>query len=513
MNSGTKPSLYACVHAADFPAQAVLRLRPELRSQPVAILEGCAPLEFVCSLNRQARLAGAAPGMTRVEAEHVPGLRLLPRCVKTEIAARAVVFECAANFAPQMENVSGQADCACVLDITGTERLFGPPETLACRLRTALVTAGFRASIAVSSNFHAARLKAAASRGVTIIPPGEEAAALAPLPIRLLDRGSGGLDEDAAEIFANWGIRTLSELVALPESDLVVRLGDRVRTWRNLALGAQPHTFEPVETAFRLEEVCDLDTPVDRADSLLFLGARMIDCLAARAAAHALALASLTVQMALEGGGVYRRVIRPAVPTLDRKFLLKLLQLEFAAHPPQAAVMQMVLSAEAGHTSKVQLGLFTPQTPEPSRLDVTIARLKAIAGEDRVGSPVLEDTHRPGSFHLEDFAPVDTTPASSAAGGSQPRAALRRLRPPLPVRVTLRAAKPASFRAGQCDYAVSAAYGPWRTSGCWWTNDAWDSEEWDVLADRHDASGAAPVAYLLAFDRAQNQWRLEAFYD
>lgn len=511
MNAASSPTLYACMHAADFPAQALLRLRPELRSRPVAILEGRAPLEVVCSLNRHARLAGAATGMTRVEAEHIAGLRLLPRSLQAEAAARAVVFECAANFAPQIEDASGPAACACALDIAGTERLFGPPQTLARRLRAALDEAGFRASVAVSRNFHAARLKAAASRGVTVIPAGEEAAALAPLPIGLLDLGRRrDFDEDTAEIFSNWGIRTLGELAALPESELVVRLGDRARAWRNLALGVETHTFQPLEAAFALEELCDLDTPVDRADSLLFLGARMIECLAARASAHALALASLTVQMALEDGSVYRCVIRPAVPTLDRQFLLKLLQLEFAAHPPRTAVMQMALSAQAGYSSKVQLGLFTPQTPEPSRLDVTIARLKALAGEDRVGTPVLEDTQRPGSFHLEHFAPIDAAgAAASSQGGSQPCAVLRRMRPPVPVRVSLRAEKPAFFRTGQCNYTVSAAYGPWRTSGCWWTTEAWDLEEWDVLADQ----GHGSIACVLIHDRMQKQWRLEAFYD
>lgn len=508
MNTTPNSTLYACVYAADFPAQALLRLRPELRSQPVAILEGRAPLEFVCSLNRHARLLGATPGMTRVEAEHVAGLRLLSRSLPTEASARDVVFECAANFAPQIEDASGPAACACVLDIAGTERLFGPPETLAGRLRASLAAAGFRASVAASNNFHAARLRAATTRGVAVIPTGEEAAALAPLPIMLLN-----LDADFTEVFANWGIRTLGELASLPESDLVVRLGERARTWRDLARGVHAHTFEPVETAFALEEICDLDTPVDRADSLLFLGARMIDCLAARAAAHALALASLTIQMALEGGGVYRRMIRPALPTLDRKFLLKLLQLEFAAHPPQAAVVQMALTAEAGHSSNVQLGLFTPQTPEPSRLDVTIARLKAIAGEDRVGSPVLEDTHRPASFHLENFAASDRAIAPSAGNGGPARAALRRVRPPLPVRVSMTADKPAWFRSGDCDYVVSAAYGPWRNSGCWWSGENWDAEEWDVLARRRDESGNMSVACLLVHDHAQHKWRLEAFYD
>lgn len=508
MNAMLPAPLYACANAADFPAQAILRLRPDLRSEPVAVLDGRAPLEFVCSLNRHARMQGATPGMTRVEAEHISGLRLLPRSLETEAAARAVMFECAAQFAPQIEDVSQSRACACVLDITGTERLFGPSATLARRLRAALAEAGFRASIAVSSNFHAAHLKAAASRTLSIIPPGDEAAMLAPLAISVL-----GLDEDSAEVFANWGISTLGQLAALPEADLVVRFGGRARQWHSLARGAQTHTFQPVEAASALEEVCNLDTPVENVDPLLFLCARMIDCLTARAAAHALALASLTIQLALDGGDAYRRVIRPALPTVDRKFLLKLLQLEFAAHPPQAAVMQIALSAEAGRSSKVQLGLFAPQTPEPSRLDVTIARLKAIAGEDRVGSPGLEDTHRPGSFHLEDFTPSESSAVPSAVENHRPRAALRRMRPPVPVRVTLRDARPIIFRNGIRNYTVSAAYGPWRSSGCWWSAHGWDAEEWDVLADCRGESETEPVACLLTHDRRQNQWRLEAFYD
>jgi protein ImuB len=220
-----------------------------------------------------------------------------------------------------------------------------------------------------------------------------------------------------------------------------------------------------------------------------------------------MSLASLTLQMELEGGSTHHGVIRPALASTDRKFLLKLLQLEFAAHPPQAAVLALTLTAEAGQASKVQLGLFAPQTPEPSRMDVTLARLKAIAGEGRVGSPILEDTHRPGSFRMEDFA----VPASSGAVKvDQPRMALRRMRPPMPVSVAVHANKPVRFRNFEHNYEVTAAYGPWRTSGCWWSTEAWDAEEWDVLAT---TQARASVACLLTRDCSQNTWHLVAFYD
>jgi protein ImuB len=342
---------------------------------------------------------------------------------------------------------------------------------------------------------------AVAARGITVMGTGEEATALCGLPVALLE-----IPADHAETLDLWGIRTLGELAALPQVDLIARLGQNASAWRNLALGAHAHAFQPIEAAFSLREFCEFETPVEEMNSLLFVGARMIDSLALRAATRAMSLACVVVDLNLEGKRTHRLMIRPALPTVDRKFLLKLLQLEIAAHPPPAAVLSLTLSAEAGQSSKVQLGLFAPQTPEPSRLDVTIARLKAIAGEDRVGSPVLEDTHRSGSFRMTGFVAENPPEEEKAV---QPRMALRRLRPPLAVRVALNAGQPALFHDGRQSYKVATSFGPWRSCGCWWSMDGWDIEEWDVLAELQ----GAPVACLLVMDRGKNEWRLEAFYD
>jgi protein ImuB len=554
--------LYACAWAAEFPAQALLRLRTDWQTEAVAVLDGRAPEEWVCSLNRQAARMGATAGMTRLEAEGIgglppqrqgpvaptpgnkdhflgapvvggPGLRLLKRSAESEAAANAVFLECAAKFSPRIEEACPQAStneaslrtaCAFVLDITGTEQLFGPPQQLAERLREELAEAGFRASIAMSANFDAARMKAASIHRIAVIPEGTEAEALAKLPIAALE-----LDEEHAATFALWGIGTLGELAALPEAELVARVGEQARRWRALARGAAEHAFQSIEPEFSLAEFSEFETPVEQIDSLLFVGARMIDCLVTRAAGRALALRSLTAQMGLESGGTHCGTIRPAVPSADRRFLLKLLQLEIGAHPPPAAVVSLTLRAEAGAQSKVQLGLFAPQMPEPSRLDVTLARLRAMVGEERVGSPALEDTHRAGAFHMEGFAAGGGSEAEMAEG---PQMALRRVRPPRPVRVQRQGSvfgasargrafpglkietRPVAFSDGENLYEIAAAYGPWRTSGCWWALKscvgAWDCEEWDVLAATKDGRS---VACLLTCDRTRNAWRLEAFYD
>jgi protein ImuB len=440
--------------------------------------------------------------MTRLEVEGLGEVELLARSAEVELASRAVLQECCAGFSPRLEEIGDGMACVCVLDIAGTERLFGTPNEVAARLRTALAGVGLRVSVAVSRNFDVARMKAAWTRGVTVIGAGEEAAALARLPLAALE-----LAEQQAATFALWGIRTLGELAELPEVELITRMGQVARRWRSLAMGVAEHSFQAVEPAFALQEFCDFETPVEDMESLLFVAGRMVECLTGRAGARALALGELTVAMELAGGRVHRLTVRPAVATIDRKFLLKLLQLELAAHPPGAAVRVLRMGAEPGYAGKVQLGLFAPQTPEPSRLDVTLARLRAIVGEGRVGVPVLEDTHRPGSFHMESFA------VGQEAGEAEPqsiRTALRRLRPAKQVRVVVRGEQPAIFHDGWRSYVVTEAFGPWRSNGCWWALDGWDAEEWDVLAA---AAGGELLACLLVFDHRAKAWQLEAMYD
>jgi len=495
-------SLYAAIHAAEFPAQAILRLRSDLQAKPVAVLDGVAPQERVCSLNLQARKRGITLGMSRLEVEELSDVCVLSRLIETESASRAVLLECVSHYSPRIEETFAENSCGFVLDITGTERLFGPPATLAQRLRAAIVSAGFRASVAVSHNFDTARLKAEYTRGITVIPEDKEAASLATIPI-----DSMRLNDAHYETFVLWGINTLGELAEMPEEELITRLGQPAKLWLQVARGMAEHTFQPIEARFELKEHIEFETHVEHLDSLLFIGANMINNLVSRAAARAMSLSTITIQMSLEKQLTYQRVIRPAIPSSDRKFLLKLLQLEIAAHSPQAAIISLTLRAEAGQQSKVQLGLFAPQTPEPSRLDVTLARLKALVGDDHVGSPVLKDTHRSGSFAMENFT---ITSHPSLCIDTTVRISLRRMRPPRPLRVQIHFQKPSSFRDGADRYDVQVAYGPWHTSGCWWSVNKWNLEEWDVIAAN---SLGETMSCLIVHDNLNDKWLLDALYD
>jgi protein ImuB len=545
----TLSPLYACLYVREFPAQAMLRLRPDLKNTPVVILEGAPPRQTVCSCNARARAIGIETGLTRAELDVFPDVSRLSRAHSEEASAHAALLQCAGRFSPRVEcltrdpsmpavsDITSDAasdthSFAAILDIAGTEKLLGAPPQLAKKILAAVRTLGLHAYIVVSANIDAA-LCLARSLGprtaasdtssplsgwsTAIIPAGEEATALAPLPLSVLP-----LTSDNAETFTRWGIFTLGVLAALPEKELIARLGQPGRRLRQMARGEAPHLLVPDTPPVALEERTELDAPVELLDSLLFVLGVLLDHLIARAASQILALASVTVTLALDGGSTHTRTVRPVLPGNDRHLWLRLLHLDLQAHPPSAAILAVTLAADPGATSKVQLGLFTPQLPEPDRLDVTLARIRSLVGDNRVGMAALEDTHRPDAFRMEPFTIAETRPTTPTATATlavsqiqnQAHAARRRLRPPEPIAVTLRERRPASFVFRNQRYTVERAWGPWFFSGNWWGIECWSIEKWDLVARSDNGNRiSCAIARNPLRPAALNDWRLEELYD
>jgi|SRR6187402_113657 len=500
-----KSPLYVCVHVPEFSAQALLRLRPGLAASPVAVLAGEPPLEEVCSVNTLAAKLGVSQGMTRAELDGFEGLSVLRRSVVEERIARTVLLEAAGAFTPRIEVQDATASAfVMVLDMTGTTRISGPVEQAVGKIALSLKALHFFVQLAASANLHASVCMAPAARkGPIVLPVGRERERLSQLPLVALN-----LTSHQADVLSLWGLHTLGELASLPEVEIVVRLGQEGKRLWLLSRGESPHLMVPEEPILTLEEFLAFDTPVEILDSLLFVFGAMIDQLLTRAQNHCFALASITVKLGLEGGSEHERTVKPALPVLQREVLLKLLHLDLQVHPPTAGVVSVFMHAEPGDRSKVQLGLFAPQLPEPLRLDVTLARIAKLVGEERVGRARLLDAHRPDSFVMERFVVPNATTEKITA--TKHAVALRRYRPPLILMVQHEGKRLAAFVLHGKRYAVQEAYGPWRKSGEWWSSEVWSHEEWDVRAV---ANAEEMLLCLLTHDLLRQQWQLEALYD
>ncbi len=496
--------MYAALRIPDFHVQAESHQQPDLRKLPVALLDGEPPLESVFATNKQARALGIQTAMSRLQAESFTGAAVIHRAPECEDTALEILHTTACFFSPRIEAVATQPGTY-VLDIQGMSSLFGDSAQLANKLRRRIMAVGFLANVAVSRNFHAAVCLARGRAGVSIVPSGDEVRALGPLPLQVLD-----LEPEQAETFSSWGIRTCAELAALSETDLIARIGQSAKRLRSLARGEWPHLMIPVEANFESElvESVELDHPVEMLEPLLFLLARMIDLLLSRALTHSRAIASLQVILKLDGQfHTHQRVVRPALPLQDARTLLKLLQLDLESHPPKAAIVALELRAQSAKPHRAQHGLFLPQAPEPGRLEVLLARLRKLLGDERVGSPELLDQHRPDAFRMARFSP--SAPKLKEQQPASPPAALRVYRPPQAIGVALNGRSPARVLWNGQRYTVAELAGPWRLSGEWWSELNWSREEWDVRL----TGGNARQTCRIARDPRSNCWYMQGTYD
>jgi protein ImuB len=545
---------FACIYVPDFPVEALLRAEPELRSQSLAVLEGKVPLQKVFAVNENARRAGVDPGMSKLQIEACTGLVLRARSLPQEAAAHAALLDCAQSFSPRVE------DAACdtiVLDLEGLKPLFGSLAKIARALANRASHLGLLTSVAVASNPDTAALAARGFSGVTVIPEGKEAEQLGSLPVEVLFANTDEKSGQLLETFSRWGIRKLRDLAALPDVALSERLGQAGIHLQALAHGATSRTLVPVELPLIFEEVIELEYPLVLLEPLAFLLGRLLQQLCARLAARALATQELRLCLELENGwqaedlstnnggaGVlarpgrgqarlFQRTLRLPVPLLDSRTFLKLLQLDLKAHPPGAPIVKIHLAAEPVRPRAAQNGLFLPPAPEPEKLELTLARIAGIVGEDKVGSLELLDTHRPEGFRMQRFAPEPFSPQrhrdtekrnshlSVSINSSVPPClrdgedlvtALRIFRPPIDAVVTIHGGKPAfitSPKNKEVQGEILWAAGPWRSSGDWWEQEGWARDEWDIAVQ-----GETGIAlYRLIRDRLAGRWFVEGTYD
>jgi protein ImuB len=534
---------FACIFVPNFPVAAALRAEPELRARAVAIFDGKPPLETVFAVNQSAGRMGINPGMTKAQAELCSELTLRSRFPVQESVAHAVLLDCAQSFSPRVEDTA--ADTALV-DLEGMESLFGTLPEIAGNIFRRATDLGLDVNVAVASNPDAAILTARGFSGVTVIPSGQEPESLGSLPLEVLfaDQREGKEREgkkkqddekkkESARLLttlARWGIRDLRSLAALPDIALSERLGQEGLRLQQLARGATSRALVPVEAPPVFEEAVELEHPVVLLEPLAFLLNRLLEQICARLAARALNTQELRLTLGLESFSFFppsspiphppsrpeqfQRTLRLPLPLLDAKLFLKLLQLDLNAHPPGAPITKIHLIAEPARPRSAQGGLFLPPSPEPEKLELTLARIAGLVGEARVGSLELLDTHRAEGFRMKRFLPgaVPETNRQKDSAEEAAVAALRRFRPPLRAIVTLENGEPARVVcAKKKEVAGSVLWkaGPWRSSGDWWEREAWARDEWDIALQNTD--GVA--LYRLVHDLLGGGWFAEGTYD
>src|SRR4030095_3596873 len=236
-----------------------------------------------------------------------------------------------------------------------------------------------------------------------------------------------------------------------------------------------------------------------------------------RLAAIYLVAKELTLRITFANKQSYQRVFKIPQPTNDVDLLFRMLQTHLENFRSEHPIVAVALSAEPIKPASEQFGLFETTLRNPHQLSETLARLTALLGGDRIGTPVLEETHRPDAFRMQPFSwhlnsAADNGGRSSATPGSQRQArsplqilcrALRRFRPAVFASVLHDENTPAHVRSAEMSGKIIAQRGPYFLSGNWWDEKSWSRTEWDLQLQNGE---------LVRAHERDGTWRVDGIY-
>jgi len=326
----------------------------------------------------------------------------------------------------------------------------------------------------------------------------DERGFLSPLPLSLADPPPA-----LAAILAGWGLRTLGALTALPKPEVGRRLGQAGMELWERAAGETDRPIKPCAPAATFAAAMELEHEVETLEPLLFILRRLVDRLALQLTQASLVAAELALELLLVDETAYPRGFRLPEPTASPDILFRALQTHLETLHTASAIKGVRLVITPTRPLVRQHGLFDTGLRDPHGFAETLARVEAVVGRDRVGTPGLEPTHRPDAFFLE--KPVDVVGPLPPPPILPPLGLpLRRFRPPLEAEVAAGPQGPVFVRCRIVRGEVTQRRGPWRCSGEWWKPERWTGEEWDIELARGG---------LFRLSLHAGQWWVEGMYD
>ncbi|MEO5961051.1 MAG: DNA polymerase Y family protein [Opitutaceae bacterium] len=493
--------MFAVLYIADFALSAVLRTEPGLAARPAALFANTSKKSLVLAANPAARAAGVELGMTAPQAvARCPTLVIRAPRSEAEADARAALLAIGFTLSPSVEDtVPG----VCTVDVKGVDP--GQGETALHRAVGELARLALPASAGLAATpllaLYAARSAEAnrsRSRNLShsLVPNSKrtknenEERERSDHPVlritdptdflRSLPLAAADPTPELAAILHAWGLRTLGDLTALPRDEIVRRFGaEGLALWQRAAGGA-PRPLHPVALPQTFSAEMEFENALETLEPLLFLLRRFLDRLTLELRARQHVAAELHLTLSLEDETQHARSFRLPEPTADPEILFRTLHTHLESLHTAAAIVALELRLTPARPLVRQQGLFDTGLRDPHGFAETLARVSALVGSDRVGTPQPADTHRPDAGKLVPPPPIIPPPA--APGLHPPLGlSLRRFRPPRPARVGSTDDGASFLWSDRVQGEISFRSPPYPSSGEWWQRDrAWQRTEWDI---------------------------------
>ena len=401
-----------------FFAAVEQRDRPELRGRPVIVggAGGEDARGVVSAASYEARVFGVHSAMSLREAyRRCPDGVFLPVDGRRYQAASRDVMLILRRYTPLVEPIS--IDEA-FLDVTGSAALFGDGASIAGQIKAAVRgEVGLTASVGVARTKLVAKIASDLRKpdGLVVVPPGEEAAFLAPLSIGRL----WGVGEKTAAALAEYSVRTIGDLAALPPDLIERRFGKHGASLVDRARGIDPdpvHDGDPAKSVGH-EHTFDVDTSDPEVIERALLG--MADGVAGRLRSAGVRAGTIAVKIRDSAFRTITRQRTLAEPTdMTEPIFRAALEL---ARPEVRGMRVRLLGVTASNLGeREQLALFEPTEPRRRQAVEAADRLRHRYGERAVTRARLLGAGLPAPFERDPRNPLDQRARGAPAAQAGP---------------------------------------------------------------------------------------------
>ncbi len=432
---------------------------------PLILWQPVGPKRLVAAVNPAAAALGLEPGQPLADAQAmVPGLQVRPADPGAVAARLEALGLWALRITPL---VALDPPDGLLLDLTGVTHLFGGEAAVLRGAVAGLGRLGHLAQAAVAGTAPVA-LALARLADATILPPGEEAAALSPMPLAALR-----LPEEVALGLRRLGLYRLGEVLAQPRAPLARRFGGELTRLLDAALGLVTPPFQAVRPLPDFHAARALPEPVVTRAGIDALAGILLHELCRQLADAGQGLRQLRLLAHRLDGGVQEIVQGTGLPSRDPRHLGRLLDGKLERLEPGFGFERMALQAEQTE----------PLAAAQNGLDGAVGADMLGQLLDRLAQRLPVWRLQPRASHwperevarVSPFTPVTSLPAGAGQGGAgrgwgardRPVRLLRR-----PERIGVIALLPFSpprrLQWRGHGHAIRHAEGPERFEAEWW---------------------------------------------
>jgi DNA polymerase IV len=383
-------AFYAAIEQLDDPA---LRGRPVLVGSPTG-------RGVVLTASYEARPFGVGSAMAMAKARRLcPQAVIIPPRFDRYQEASRTIMKVFSDFSPDVEALS--LDEA-FLDMTGSENIFGGPESIGRRIKDAVreATGGLRASVGLSGTKYVAKAASAYRKpdGLTVVPPEEAKAWLAPLPVSWL-WGAGPKNQARLH---DLGLHIIGNVAAADAKFLYDKLGKAGLHFHTLAQAEDPRPVSGGRQSKSIGSEHTLEEDVRAKSDIERHLHRSADAIGRRLKKKSYVAFGVGIKLKTSDFQILSRQRRLCEPTdvTARLYSVGLDLLSKLQHPGPFRLVGMVAYDLVGIDHVAQLDMFSPLARQ-RRLEMAIDALATRFGTDVVSR--ANDFAGKGEVH---FAPT-----------------------------------------------------------------------------------------------------------